>query len=80
MDARHVAAKGPGFWSTSSGGRKSSSARLGMVSFSPLMLSMMSSWRGFSPGCLAKRARIWPENPFGLGGDMAKKENEIDDN
>jgi hypothetical protein len=29
---------------------------------------------------LAKRAWIWPENPFGLGGDMAKKENEIDDN
>ena len=79
MDARHVAAKGPGVSSTSSSWCNSSSMRVGIVSFSPSISSSISSWRGFSPGCLSKRARMWPENWLGLlGGDIAKKVDGID--
>jgi len=77
MDARHVAVKGPGFWLTSSGCCKSSSMRPGMVSFSPSMSSSMSSWRGFSPGCLAKMARMLPEKSLRLAGCMAKGQKRM---
>src|SRR6266446_8531420 len=71
MEARQVEAKGPGFLSLRSS--KSSAVRLGIVSHLPSRSSLMSSSRGLSPGCLARRARIRPENSLGTGGDMARK-------
>jgi hypothetical protein len=42
------------------------------------MSSSISSWRGFSPGCFAKRARMWPENSLGLGEDIATERKRQD--
>jgi len=43
-----------------------------MVSHLPSILLLMSSSKGFSPGCLARRARMQAENLFGTGGKMAR--------